>query len=304
MTSTATALAENVQSSGSVAYTLPRDSVETRRLDEQHFLLKACFSNSNLHPTVRKALPAGADVLESATGTTIWLRDLANTEGIKLGSVTAFDLSSLQFPPATDRKLPHGGGSLPLKLFEHNVTHPLPTEFDSKFDLVNQRLLVLGLRTEEWPGAVANLAATLKPGGWLQLSEVYPVMRDFGESSAIDSFNVIMKLACTVGGKDMLCLEHLEGHMLSAGLKSTEKWDGHLRFGAHNADRTLGEALSQWIGATLLGTWRAVHSAAPSLLPPGLQTSEESQVLYKSVIDHLNLVGGIATFGMVIGQKA
>lgn len=97
-----------------------------RSLDQQHSLLKACFSNSNLHPTVRKGLPTDAAVLDSAGGTTIWLRDLASTDGIKLGSVTALDLSSLQFPPAADRKVPHGGISLPLTLFEHNVTLPLP----------------------------------------------------------------------------------------------------------------------------------------------------------------------------------
>lgn len=43
---------------------------------------------------------------------------------------------------------------------------------DNTFDLVQMRLLILGLRTEEWPIAIKELIRVTKPGGMIQLMEV------------------------------------------------------------------------------------------------------------------------------------
>lgn len=43
---------------------------------------------------------------------------------------------------------------------------------DNTFDLVQMRLLVLGLRAEEWPIAVKEVLRVTKPGGMIQLIEV------------------------------------------------------------------------------------------------------------------------------------
>ena len=117
---------------------------------------------------MRCGIARHAVVLESATGTTIWLRDLTETQGISLATVTGFDLSDAQFPE--NRRLQHGVTTLPLNLFTHNVTLPLPSEYLNRFDLVHQRLLIAGLNAEDWPAAVANLAATLSESVALRLN--------------------------------------------------------------------------------------------------------------------------------------
>ncbi|KAL8278842.1 hypothetical protein RQP46_008713 [Phenoliferia psychrophenolica] len=293
---------------GSLRYHLPRNGLETQRLDIQHYVLKACFDGQLLHPSITKRLPPNADILESGTGTGIWLIDLAQTPHLSIGSLTAFDLSPLQFPNEERRTIERGAmgeANLYLNLFEHDVTKALSEEHVGTYDLVHQRLLVLGLRTEEWPVAVANLAATIKLGGFLQLSEVLPGITDYGQSEAIDRAIALWKVAFEVGQKDLLCLCHLEGHLKSAGLQEVECWEVELLFGPKNRDEDLGLALTAWISNVLLQTWRAVHAVVSTHdLPDGIRTIEEAEVWHKEVSKHLNEVGGVAMFGMAVGRKA
>lgn len=47
----------------------------------------------------------------------------------------------------------------------------LPAEWGDKFDFIHQRLLMAGLKREEWPVAVGEMYRTSKPGGRVQLGE-------------------------------------------------------------------------------------------------------------------------------------
>jgi len=49
----------------------------------------------------------------------------------------------------------------------------LPQEWTSKFRLVNQRLLLGGLKKDTWPKDLAEIVRVLKPGGWVQIVEPY-----------------------------------------------------------------------------------------------------------------------------------
>ena len=50
----------------------------------------------------------------------------------------------------------------------------LPADWSNMFDLVNQRLLIAGLKAKEWPVALSEYMRVLKPGGHIQLVEVVP----------------------------------------------------------------------------------------------------------------------------------
>ena len=48
----------------------------------------------------------------------------------------------------------------------------LPTDWEHKFCLIHQRLLIAALRKEEWEKALAEMLRALVPGGWVQLEEI------------------------------------------------------------------------------------------------------------------------------------
>ncbi|KAM0745626.1 hypothetical protein T439DRAFT_295137, partial [Meredithblackwellia eburnea MCA 4105] len=165
------------------------------RLDTQHQLLKQASGGILVHPSI--TLPSKAAILDSAAGTGTWLFDLSSLTGKRLGRLTAFDISDIQFPPPAQR--------VGVEFFEHNVTEPLPEEYWDQFDLVHQRLLVFGLTMEEWDRAIVNLAKAVKPGGYLQLVEVEPLITpgvDGKTTNAVRLANKVMQIACEVGGKD------------------------------------------------------------------------------------------------------
>ncbi|OAD06794.1 hypothetical protein MUCCIDRAFT_155396 [Mucor lusitanicus CBS 277.49] len=73
-----------------------------------------------------------------------------------------------------------------VKFELHNILNGLPYP-DQTFDYVHMRLLITGLRTEEWPIVIAEIHRVLKPGGLVQLVE-----SDFTEETnvqIVETFN-------------------------------------------------------------------------------------------------------------------
>ncbi|CAM1507709.1 Fc.00g045570.m01.CDS01 [Cosmosporella sp. VM-42] len=142
-------------------YLLSRDARESARLIDQHDWLKSLLG-CTVHPGIPINKPA-LRVADVATGTAIWLLDLAKT----LPSDTqlyGFDISAAQFPAPEAR--PSN-----VFLYEHNVTQPFPEEYHGTFDIVAVRLITAGLRGDDWNAAVSNVSMLLKPGGYLQWIE-------------------------------------------------------------------------------------------------------------------------------------
>lgn len=50
----------------------------------------------------------------------------------------------------------------------------LPKDWDNKFTLVHQRLLIGALRFSDWQIACREFYRTTAPGGWVQLTEIEP----------------------------------------------------------------------------------------------------------------------------------
>lgn len=72
------------------------------------------------------------------------------------------DVSSYHFPRAHPANV-H---------FVEASSTKFPEDWTGKFDIVDQRLLVAALRTEEWPVVLSDDLRVLKPGGYAQFAEM------------------------------------------------------------------------------------------------------------------------------------
>jgi SAM-dependent methyltransferase len=99
-------------------------------------------------------------VADIATGTGIWLMDLAKT----LPSTchfTGYDISAAQFPPQSSWP--------PNVSFDtHSMLLPFPEPELGTYDIVAIRYVSFAITAAEWKTTIKNLITLLKPGGYLQ----------------------------------------------------------------------------------------------------------------------------------------
>ncbi|KAL4769159.1 hypothetical protein BDW60DRAFT_195592 [Aspergillus nidulans var. acristatus] len=153
-------------------YLLGRDEAESRRLNEQHKLLMD-FTEGLIDRSVPlEKITAVADV---ATGTGIWLWDVRNLLVNRAGEFPryfhGFDISPAQFPPDAEG----------IDFTVQDIFKPFPVEHHNRYDFVNVRLLVTAIAESDYEKAVQNLITILKPGGYLQWSDM-----DFSASATDD----------------------------------------------------------------------------------------------------------------------
>ena len=143
-------------------YVLDRGYSAASRLNYQFYLWKQTL-NFNLHPST--PTPKGdAVIADVATGTCIWLLDLAR-ELPPTTQLEGMDITLSQAPP--EQWLPPN-----IKLRTWNIFEDVPTELHAKFDIVHVRLVLLILPDSDSAATLSRrLASLLKPGGYLQWDE-------------------------------------------------------------------------------------------------------------------------------------
>ena len=141
------------------AYMLQRDGQESKRLDSQHALMCALSGDQLVHSSIpRKVIHTVADV---ATGTGVWLRDLAARADLSThadsqeDAFVGFDISSQQFP-STETNSPN------VKFVVHDITEAFPPEYHEKFDLVNVRLISYAIKAVDLDKAVWHVLQILR----------------------------------------------------------------------------------------------------------------------------------------------
>ncbi|KAF6823009.1 methyltransferase type 11 [Colletotrichum musicola] len=172
---------------------------EAERLAHNHFTIWLPLTNNALLPPhilshlESKEQPRVADV---ATGSGVWLISLAEIAPPR-SELFGFDIDPLKFPPCPPTPpIPPPPSSPPLRPEQpkldfrvHDVLKPFPEEFCGGFDLVHVRLLALGLKTAEWDVAVRNVAALLRPGGWVLWEDTADLLiRAYPPSKAYDEW--------------------------------------------------------------------------------------------------------------------
>jgi len=145
---------------------------EHRRLNTQHFVFTDIMQEDLLPPHIASSLaasPTPPKILDLATGSAIWLVEIAKTLPPE-AELVGVDLDTSKFPPAS---------SLPsnISLQTANIHEPFPEELLGKFDVVHLRLIIFALKDGLGIDLVKNLMTLLKPGGYLVWTETGPVSR-------------------------------------------------------------------------------------------------------------------------------
>ncbi|KAI1297066.1 S-adenosyl-L-methionine-dependent methyltransferase [Xylaria venustula] len=134
---------------------------ESGRLDLQHRFFDDVMENELLPPHIANDLAAQSSprVCEVATGTGIWLKELARTLPASAELVGLdFDVSKFPEPEA----LPAN-----IKLSFGDIYEPFPAELQGRFDVVHLRHFILATKKDHGVAIARNLLSLLRPGGWL-----------------------------------------------------------------------------------------------------------------------------------------
>jgi hypothetical protein len=127
-------------------YILGRNYAASARLNLQHYQHTQVLTYI-LHPSIKKALPAQAIIGDIATGTGIWLLDLASElEGKGEYVFEGWDISDAQFPHSDS--LPK---NVKFGTFDCSTTEGVPEELAGKYNVIHVGLLALVVKNGD-PG--------------------------------------------------------------------------------------------------------------------------------------------------------
>ncbi|GFF47380.1 S-adenosyl-L-methionine-dependent methyltransferase [Aspergillus lentulus] len=135
----------------------PVDDEEAERLDLQHRVFFRIFDGRLIFPPI----PRLRRVLDCGYGAGSWAVDVATQ--YPDCRVIGLDISPHKNPDDMPENL-----SLQVDDLNRRFTFP-----SNHFDLVHSSLLATGINRARWPSYLADIRRVLKPGGWVQLIEIY-----------------------------------------------------------------------------------------------------------------------------------
>ncbi|KAF5332186.1 hypothetical protein D9611_008137 [Ephemerocybe angulata] len=157
-------------------------------------------------------------ILEVATGGGFWMLDVA-TQVPKTVSLHGVDRSSRHFPKQHPSNVS----------FSTCPATALPFSWEDYFAFAHQRFLSLSLTLPEWKSALSELHRVVKPGGWVQVGEIYPAFPpgEFGTKQ-----KAIFYAISQTRGLDLDIPLHLEFHLTAAGFVNVKVEESQGRCGA------------------------------------------------------------------------
>ena len=130
-------------------YGLGRGYAASLRLNFQHHLLRELLGCS-IHPAIvsKATLPPNPKIADVGTGTGQWLVDVS--QEITSAQLDGFDISKDQFP--SKAWLPPQ-----ISLDELDITKPIPSSLEGKYDLVHVQLFLCVVQKEGPIGILREL---------------------------------------------------------------------------------------------------------------------------------------------------
>ncbi|RAL07150.1 uncharacterized protein BO97DRAFT_464664 [Aspergillus homomorphus CBS 101889] len=143
-------------------YVFDRSYLDNARINVQHYFICQVFGY-HIHPSISTS-DLNMRIADVGTGTGIWLTDLAPrlSESVRLDGL---DISFDACPPR--EWLPPN-----MTLHHWDVKMEVPEYLAGVYDLVSVRHFAFVLQQHELQNALSNLVKLLKPGGYLQWTDV------------------------------------------------------------------------------------------------------------------------------------
>ncbi|KAF7288337.1 S-adenosyl-L-methionine-dependent methyltransferase [Mycena chlorophos] len=206
-------------------YALPVDEPEGQRLISQHWTCKSLFGGRLVWAPIE--FTKDTKVLENATGTGIWLLDLASSIDASV-EMQGIDIESRLFAKSLPKNISLRVGNL--------LSHP--ADWTNTFDLLNQRFLMVALEIPQWPQALTEMLRVLKPGGWVQICEP-SAWRDASPDRTRPGLTTLNALVRALGAQRNLfleCGEAMPGLLEAAGFVDVHKEVRSVKMGAWGGD--------------------------------------------------------------------
>ncbi|KAI8883987.1 S-adenosyl-L-methionine-dependent methyltransferase [Backusella circina FSU 941] len=258
---------------------LPKDEDEQIRLTGLHFGVKKMF-NGNLFPEVYEFtnFDAGVKCLDIGCGPGSFVMDMAVENpksyfhGIDIAAM--FD---------SQIKLDNTEFSL------GNVLTGLPFP-DSSFDFIHMRFFFAALRKNEWPVAIKEAYRLLKPGGGIQLCELFP--RETGNENCQAVMRTLFSMM-RAANQVPEAAENLEVWLKEAGFGSIKSETGSVDLGEESS------YTKQW-----LWVWEQSITASFPHIGPLLGVEKENNEEYiKKHLSDMAESHGILSLNRCLARK-
>ncbi|KAI0204190.1 S-adenosyl-L-methionine-dependent methyltransferase [Astrocystis sublimbata] len=190
---------------------------EPVRLDKQHHNWVDMMGNDLLPPDVRASLSASSSpprIVEIATGTAIWLSEVAKTLSPN-AELVGLDFDTSKFPSASCL-------ASNIVLRPADMFMPFPSDLLGMFDVVNVRLIIFALKEGSGVDLASNLMTLLKSRGYLVWSETGPVTNLEPPSAAWFKFQDITWRFAKRVGTDVNLPIGMKQHLEQAGCVECE----------------------------------------------------------------------------------
>lgn len=184
---------------------------------------------------------------------------------------------------------------------QHDANEPFPPywAWQNSFDLVHQRLLIFGVKKDDWPTELSHLTALVKPGGWIQLGEmewIEPTARTPLQAKQ----STLQKWICNTFGMDLEVVYKLEDFLKDAGFKNIQRFKFTHGIGAKaREEKWRDPSVDMWSH-----TFRSFEEKMPADgIPDVAKTGEEFHGFIDSLVADIRENGYAPTLNYVIAQK-
>ncbi|KAJ4288093.1 hypothetical protein N0V90_012110 [Kalmusia sp. IMI 367209] len=267
--------------------------VERKRLASNHYIAKDAAGGKLVLAPVDLSQPAR--ILDSATADGTWLLDLrSDLENGSAHTYIGTDLNPNPFPASPPAN---------VTFQVQDISKPWPEELKGTFDLVHQRLALLGAGPNPQP-VVHGLCELVKPGGWVQLIEaamVFPEDTVNPESTPVycDMLKVMKAVAGHVGAAWEIG-GTLRGHLEAEGFTDVQEKVITLKMGKTHPDEQLARNGVVSCGMAIEGL-----SAFAKTFPPEKQplAIERYDTLRDDLVKELSEKGAVFPLTVVWARK-
>ncbi|KAJ4986247.1 hypothetical protein SVAN01_08294 [Stagonosporopsis vannaccii] len=258
---------------------------EAQRLDKQHKVIYAAMPQLVLAPV--DLAQGGKRILDQATGSGIWIRDMRRASRSSSNIWIGTDIEDDYFPrdnPA-DTSYHH-----------QSMTEAWPVHWLSTFDLVHSRMALPGVGLNPLDEVVRNLISLVKPGGWIQLVEME--WEDWRAGPVLQEFQNVMRqlVSMVTNGQGINMREGLTESLRKAGLTNIESAIINVAVGS-KATEEVRELSLQSMFATASFATDTLRK-----LPP-IDTDTNLDSLPIRLVDELRDTGGVYNLFALWGQK-